>query len=143
MNSNVLIEALMDQLGAMFFVILVIYFALIILLVLSQWKIYVKAGQPGWAVLVPFYNLYVFTQIIERQKWWMLLYFLAFIPFVGTIAVIVIVIMDYIKLSKVFGKDGGYAAGLLLLPMVFFPILAFGSATYQGSKAGANDLLDN
>jgi hypothetical protein len=143
MNSNVIIQPLMEQFGAMFFVIVVIYFALIIFLAACQWKIFVKAGQPGWAVLVPFYNIFVYTQIIQRPKWWMLLYFLGIIPLIGIIAVLVIAILDSIRLSNVFGKDGGFAVGLILLPIVFVPILAFGSATYQGNKTGTNDLLDN
>jgi hypothetical protein len=143
MNSNQFMEMMASQLGAAFFVIMVIYLAIIVLLLVSQWKIFVKAGQPGWAILVPFYNIYVYTQIIERPKWWMLLYFLAIIPLVGMLAVVVIAILDTIRLAKVFGKDGGFAVGLLLLGVVFYPILAFGDAEYQGTKADSPDLLDN
>jgi hypothetical protein len=60
----------------------------------------------------------------------MALYFLAIIPILGSIAVIVINILDLIRLSKVFGKDGGFAVGLILLGAVFLPILAFGDAEY-------------
>ena len=144
MNStNEILEAFSSQLGAAFFVIIAIYLAIIVLLLVSQWKIFVKAGQPGWAILIPFYNIYVYTQIIERPKWWMLLYFLGIVPLLGIFAVLVIAIMDAIRLAKVFGKDGGFAVGLILLGVVFYPILAFGNAEYQGVKPDSSDLLDN
>lgn len=87
-------EGLFAVLGAFAGIALVLYSALIILLIVSQWKIFSKAGQPGWACLIPFYNIYVLTIIIKRPGWWMLLYFLAIVPIIGLIAVVVIAIMD-------------------------------------------------
>ena len=121
-NSNLFVELLAAYLV---FIILILVFMIIVM-----WKINTKAGQPGWAVLVPFYNLYIYTQVIKRPTWWMALYFLAIIPILGSIAVIVINILDLIRLSKVFGKDGGFAVGSILLGAVFLPILAFGDAEY-------------
>ena len=118
--------------------ILVGYFAILlpILLVvlIGMWRVYSKAGQPGWAVLIPFYNLYVFTQIIRRPGWWMLLYFASLIPVVGSIAVLVVSIMDYLRLAKVYGKSVGFGVGLVLLSPVFIPILGFGSASYDAAR---------
>ena len=118
--------------------ILVAYFAILlpILLVvlIGMWRVYSKAGQPGWAVLIPFYNLYVFTQIIRRPGWWMLLYFASLIPVVGSIAVLVVSIMDYLRLAKVYGKSVGFGVGLVLLSPVFIPILGFGSASYDAAR---------
>ena len=120
--------------------------------IVVQWKIFLKAGQPGWAVLVPFYNLYVYTQVIQRPKWWMALYFLwfwepfiGFFSLLGLIAVLVIIILDTIRLAKVFGQGGEFAVGLIFLGIIFQPILAFGDAQYQheGAVVGDSDLLDS
>ncbi len=87
------------------------------------WKVFTKAGQPGWACLVPIYNLYVLTQIAGKEWWWFLL---MFIPLVNVIAYIMICL----GLATNFGKGAGFAAGLFLLGIVFYPILGFGSAVY-------------
>lgn len=131
------LDLLIAVLGAYFVVILLIA----AFMVICQWKIFTKAGQPGWAVLVPFYNIYVYTQVIKRPSWWMALYFLGIIPILGSIAVLVIVILDQIRLAKVFGKDSGFAVGLIFLSIVFLPILAFGSSKYQDDMP-SGELLD-
>ena len=128
--------------GYMVFVLIIVAFAIIV-----QWKIFTKAGQPGWAVLVPFYNLYVYTQVLQRPKWWMALYFMSIIPLIGSIGLLVVLILDAIQLSKVFGKGGGFAVGLIFLGIIFQAILAFGDAEYQsidGSESNdSSDLLDS
>src|SRR5258706_4814533 len=86
------------------------------------WKVFVKANQPGWASMVPFYNLYCLTQVAGRPAWWLVL---MFIPFVN----LVIIIILGIDISARFGRGGGTAAGPILLPIPFHPILGFGSAT--------------
>jgi len=113
--------------GLLFFLF---YMALIVLLVAGMWKMYSKAGQPGWASIIPIYNLIVLMEIAGKPIWWFLLFM---IPFVN----IVIAIMVYIEIAARFGKGGGFAVGLILLPFVFFPMLGFGSATYQGAGAPA------
>ena len=107
-----------------------IYLALIVLVVAGMWKMYSKAGQPGWASIIPIYNLIVLLEIAGKPIWWFLLFL---IPFVN----IVIAIMVYIEIAARFGKGGGFAVGLVLLPFIFFPMLGFGSATYQGAGAPA------
>ena len=88
-------------------------------------KIFKKAGRPGWAVIVPFYNMYVLFDIAWGKG---ILFLLMFIPVVD----FVILIMLYVKLAKAFGKGGGFAAGLILLCPIFILILGFGSARYIG-----------
>jgi len=132
------LEVLLALLGAYLVVILLIS----VFFIICQWKIFTKAGQPGWAVLIPFYNIYVYTKVIKRPSWWMVLYFLPIIPFIGSIAFLVIAILDQIRLAKVFGKDTGFAVGLILLPIAFIPILAFGSAQYQNDNVTSGELLD-
>lgn len=118
--------------------ILVGYFAILLpialVILIGMWRVYSKAGQPGWAVLIPIYNIYVLTQIIRRPGWWILLYFASLIPVVGSIAVLVVSIMDYLRLAKVFGKSMGFGVGLLLLSPVFIPILGFGNASYDAAR---------
>ena len=108
--------------------VIIIYLAVVILEIASFWRVFTKAGQPGWAAIIPIYNYYVLLKVVGRQWWWLLL---LLIPFVN----IVIVIVIFNDLSKSFGKSGGFTVGLVLLPFIFFPILAFGSAQYQGPAA--------
>jgi hypothetical protein len=84
----------------------------------SLWKLFSKAGEPGWASLVPIYNMIVLLKISSMPWWWVLLACIAqfIIPF---------------KLAANFGKGTGFAVGLLLLPFIFLPMLAFGSAQYR------------
>lgn len=97
--------------------------AIIVFFIVCMWKIFVKAGEPGWACLIPIYNGIVFLRIAGKPWWWLLL---MFIPIVG----IIIAIMATISFAKAFGKDVGYAIGLILLGFIFYPMLAFGDATY-------------
>ena len=100
------------------------------LYIVSMWKIFSKAGQPGWAALVPIYNTVVMLQIAGCPVWWIIMFF---IPFAN----IIFAILLCIALAKAFGKDGGFAAGLILLAPIFLPILAFGGAQYQGAPAAS------
>ncbi len=115
----------MGILYGLLFVYIIIAALITALLIISQWKIYTKAGKPGWAVLIPIYNTIVLLEIVKKEWWWI---FLLLIPVVN----IVILIIIYIELAKVFDKPGSFAIGLLLLPCIFFPILGFGRAEYKG-----------
>ena len=106
----------------------IFYLAFTILILAAWWKIFTKAGQPGWACIIPIYNLYVWCKIVGRPWWWILL---MLIPFVNIIILIILII----DLAKSFGKGVGFGIGLLLLAVIFFPILGFGSAQYQGPSA--------
>lgn len=97
-----------------------------VLLIAGYWKIFDKAGQPGWAAIVPIYNVYVMLKVVNRPGWWLLLYL---IPVVNVI-IHIIVALDT---AKVFGKGTGFAVGLILIPGIFHVILGFGSAQYQAS----------
>lgn len=92
--------------------------------VIYTWKIYVKAGKPGWASLIPIYNVYVKLQFLNMPWWFLLLLLVPALNFA------IIVLMD-INMAKKFGKDIGFAIGLILLPIIFMPILAFGKSTYN------------
>ena len=115
-------------------ILLILTLAVIPFYIVVAWKIYEKAHKPGWACLIPIYNVYVFTQIIKRPGWWMLLYLAGIIPVAGQIAVLVISIMDTIRLAKVFGRSNEFAVGLFLLAPIFNPILAFGDSSYDETR---------
>jgi len=100
-----------------------------LLVIVATWKVFTKAGQPGWASIIPIYNLYIWCKIVGRPWWWILL---MLIPLVNFIVAIILCI----DLAKSFGKGVGFGIGLLLLPFIFFLILGFGSAQYQGPAAG-------
>lgn len=103
-------------------------FAIWLLMIISSWKIFDKAGEPGWAAIVPIYNVVVLLKIIGRPIWWLLL---MFIPVVNFIVGILLVV----DLAKSFGQGIGYALGLVFLPFIFWPMLAFGDARYGGPAA--------
>ena len=100
-----------------------------LLLIVAMWKVFTKAGQPGWASIIPIYNLYIWCKIVGRPWWWILLMLIPFVNFI-------ICIILCIDLAKSFGKGVGFGIGLALLGIIFFPILGFGSAQYQGPSAG-------
>ena len=110
--------------GIAYLVFLLVFYALIIV---ANWKIFTKAGKPGWASIIPFYNLYVLFEIVGMNGW---LFLLLCIPIVN----IVMMIMLYINLAKAFGKGTGFIIGLIFLPNIFTLILAFGSSQYQGPQ---------
>jgi len=91
---------------------------IVLLMIISQWKIYEKAGKPGWAVLVPIYSIIVLLEIIKKPGIWLLW---LLIPGVN----IIFAIWAINLLSKSFGKSEGFTIGLLFLPYIFYPILAF------------------
>ena len=99
--------------------------AIALFMIVALWKVFTKAGRPGWASLIPFYNVYVLIKIAGRPGWW---FFLLLIPFVNLIIIIILCI----DIAKNFGKGVGFAIGLVFLPFIFYPILGFGSAQYQG-----------
>ena len=103
--------------------------AISVLEIVSMWKIYTKAGKPGWAAIIPVYNIVVLFQITGMNPWLILL---LFVPFVNFIAMPVLMIMVYAKLAKAFDKSGGFAVGLIFLNVIFLPILAFSDAEYKG-----------
>ena len=106
--------------------------ALYIVMIVGMWKLFEKAGREGWKSLIPIYNLYVLTEISGQNG---LFFLLILIPGVGSLIWLILVAL---KLAPAFGKDTGFAIGLILLPPVFYLILGFGNAQYVlGKPAGA------
>ena len=97
--------------------------AVCVFLIASVWKTFSKAGQPGWAAIIPIYNIYVMCKVAGRPGWWTLLWFVPIVNFV-------IGIIVAIDIARNFGKGTGFGIGLFFLGFIFYPILGFGDATY-------------
>ena len=108
--------------------ILVIQLAILIAILAGAWKMFEKAGKPGWAAIIPIYNIIVILEICGRPIWWILL---LLIPCVN----IVIAVIMWIDVAKSFGKSELYGIGLAFLGFIFIPMLGFGSARYVGPAA--------
>jgi len=107
---------------------MVIYLGILVVVIAGGWKMFAKAGQPGWGIIIPIYNLYLMCKIAGRPGWWIIL---MIIPIVSIIVAIVICN----DLSKSFGRGIGTTLGLFFLGFIFVPILGFGSAQYEGPAA--------
>ena len=116
-------------------VCLLFYLALIVVIIVALWKVFEKAGQPGWAAIIPFYNMYVLTcEIAKKEILW---FILMFIPLVNIVASVIV----SIEVARKFGKSEAFGIGLAFLGFIFYPMLAFGDAQYQG--AGRRRSLDD
>lgn len=102
--------------------------ALFIFMVAAMWKVFKKAGRPGWAAIIPIYNTYITIKIAGKSGWWLLAFF---IPFINIVAVVYI----FYNFAKVFGKGVGYTLLLIFLPIIAWPMLAWGSAKYKKPRA--------
>lgn len=111
-------------------IVIVVYVAIIVLMIAAAWKVYTKANKPGWACIIPIYNILVLLEIVGKPWWWLLLFL---VPVVN----VVFSIWMTNLLSKSFGKNEGFTIGLLILPIIFYPLLGFGEAKYNG-PAGVN-----
>lgn len=103
----------------------IIQLALTVLVIAGIWKVFTKAGQPGWGAIIPIYNMYLLCVIAGKPGWWILL---CFIPIVN----IVVSILIFLGVAEQFGQSAGFGIGLWLLGFIFFPVLGFGSAQYGG-----------
>jgi hypothetical protein len=106
-------------------VVIIVYLLVLAFFIICGWKIYEKAGEPGWASIVPIYNLIIFFKIIGKPWWWL---FLFCIPLVN----IIFIFWSLSLFAKSFGKGTGFMVGLIFLSFIFIPLLAFGDAQYQG-----------
>ena len=110
--------------GAMLGVYSIVYLAIIVVMIVAMWKVFTKAGKPGWAAIVPIYNTYTLFDMVYG-KGWKFLFLL--VPFYN----IYVGIKLYIDLAHAFGKSGGFAVGLIFLNPIFMCILGFGSAVFE------------
>ena len=103
----------------------IVYLAVMVLMVAAMWKVFTKAGKPGWAAIVPIYNFIVLLEIAGKPLWWFILFL---VPVVNFIAIILV----SMAVAERFGKSSGFGSGLALLSPVFYPMLGFSDAQYRG-----------
>jgi hypothetical protein len=116
-------EGAIAALGIIFFLIPLL---IVLVTIAGMWKVFTKAGQPGWAAIIPIYNVYILvTEIAGRDILWVVLSIV--IPFA--------IVVPLIDVAKAFGKGTGYGIGLWLFSFIFFPLLGFGDARYRGTPA--------
>jgi hypothetical protein len=106
----------------------IISLVIVVLLIAAYWRIFSKAGQPGWAAIIPIYSTFVLLRVVGRPWWW---FIMLLIPVVNIIFLIILVN----DLSKSFGHGVGYTLGLIFLSLIFIPILGFGGSQYVGPAA--------
>lgn len=105
-------------------IIIIVQLAVFVCVIAGFWKVFVKAGQPGWASLVPLYNIFVMLQIAGKPSWWLILFF---VP----LANLIVSILLFVAIAEKFSKSAGFGVGMALLSPIFIPILGFGDAQYN------------
>ena len=116
-------------------IFIVLYLIVIVLTIAGMWKTFTKAGKPGWAAIIPIYNIVIIMEIAGKPTWWVLLWM--FVPVVG----LVIAIIASIAVAENFGKSAAFGIGLVFLWPIFYAILGFGDAKYIGGVATASSPL--
>lgn len=101
--------------------------AVVVLMIVATWKVFTKAGEPGWAIFVPIYNAIVWLRICGKPGWWIILLIIPFVNFI-------IALLASLGMAKNFGKSAGFGIGLWLLSPIFILMLAFGDAKFQGQQ---------
>ena len=109
----------------------IIQLVIALVTLIAMWKVFVKAGKPGWAVIIPFFNAYVFLKIAGKPGWWLIL---LLVPVLN----IIFGIIALAAFAQNFGKGAGFVVGLIFLPFIFYPILAFSDAQYIAAGDSAN-----
>lgn len=131
LDSSSSVAGILGVIAGLGLFVWVLSMAVTVLMIVSMWKVFTKAGKPGWASIIPVYNIVVLFQISGLSPWLLLLFI---VPFINFIAIPVLMILLNVKLAKAFGKGGGFAVGLIFLNAIFMPILAFSDAEYQGAE---------
>ena len=125
------------------FALIILYIAIYIVFALGVYGTYKKAGpngDPAWAAFVPIYNFIIMLKVAGRPLWWGWFLLLPLVPFLGSLALLVISIIVLNDVSKSFGHGGGFTVGLVLLSVIFWYILWLGKSQYRGpaGPAGLN-----
>lgn len=152
MNEYEAVGAVFAGIMVFFGVFMLIGLAVAIFMIITTWKILEKSNKPGWGALIPFYNTYLLCDITGVNPWWILIVVLSpvlnIIPVIGGLASfaasIYFTVLLNVGLARAFKKEDGFAVGLILLPIVFYPILAFGKENkYVGKNPMKDIIFDN
>ena len=131
------VSSLAGGIAAIGAIITILSLVLSIVLIIAQWKIYTKAGKPGWASIVPIYNLIVLLEIVELPIWYIALFF---VPIANIYAMFKI----YIELAHKFGKSTGFGVATIFFSPICLPILAFSkNCVYNGNNNQMNNNFQN
>ena len=114
--------------------VIIVYIAIMVFMIVSLWIVFKKAGQPGWAAIIPIFNFLVILRVASKPWWWVFSILLVIIPIAGPILFLVVWILICNGISKNFGQSTGFTVGLVLLSVVFIPILAFGDYQWKEVK---------
>jgi ABC-type sulfate transport system permease subunit len=114
----------------------IISFLIGVLMIAAMWKLFTKANRAGWKAIIPIYNTYIMLKIVGRPGWWLVL---LLIPFVNIIFAFILAH----DIAQAYGKGMGFTIGLILLPIIFLPILGFGSSQYAGPVANTSPQRNN
>lgn len=147
--NNAIPEGFLKFLVGSMVVISAIVIIVAIIIIVAQVKMFKKGKQPGWAAIVPIYNQYILCKMVGVNPWWILIVFIGSfvgqIPYVGSLIYLAIAvyfeILVGVSTARAFGKSDSFAVGLILLPVVFYPILGFGKAEYVGDDNPMNDFV--
>lgn len=112
-------------------IVLLVVLSIKIFLIICNWKIFKKAGKEGWEAIIPIYNKWVFFEITGLNGWFVLL---NFIPIIGNLIYGLLLVVANFKLTQSFKKPSMFTLGLIFIPFVFYPILAFGKDSYIKPK---------
>ncbi|MCR5236924.1 MAG: DUF5684 domain-containing protein [Lachnospiraceae bacterium] len=115
----------LKKIGVTYIVLIIISAFISLITIAGMWRVFAKAGEGGWKVLIPILNAYTLVKIATGGFLW---FILMFVPFVDIAAAIIVPI----KLAKSFDKSTGFGIGLLLLPFIFYPKLGFSEDEYIG-----------
>ena len=108
----------------------------LVIMIVSYWVLFQKANKPGWAAIIPIYNMIVLLEVVGLSWYWIFIVFAIIVPIIGGLIVLAFSIYLNYLLAKSFGKDVGFTIGLVLLPIIFLPILAFDKKIeYKGPAA--------
>lgn len=122
-------------------VLMILTIITVIVKTISLWPIFEKSKEEGWKALIPFYNTYTLCKIVGVNPYWILIVIigslLSSVPIVGLVASaasIYFTVLQNVSLAKSYGKDTGFAIGLIVVPYIFYPILGFGKSEYIGAN---------
>ncbi len=107
-----------------------VWLVVMVAMIAGMWKTFAKAGEPGWAAIIPIYNILILVKIARKEVWWVVFFFLPLLNLVGLIVICM-------EVAKHFGKGAGFGIGMAFLPPIFWPLLGFSNAQYQGTPAFA------
>lgn len=119
--------------GALIFVIL-LSIAVCAFYIITYWKVYQKANQPGWGCIIPVYNMILYLKIAKLSPWLIFIFAAAMIPKAGEFIVAAFQLYITYCVGRAFNKSIGFIIGMMLLPFIFFPILAFGDSKYASDE---------